>query len=99
MPRGKKTEYLPDPYRDAWFKSEVAECDVPFAIQTDPPEAVFWDTYRLKKTDVKILGKLPADLKKRIRDECFEQIVEREDKPMLEKQKAKRRAKRVASRT
>ena len=100
MPRGRKTDYLEDPYRDAWFRSELAGHDVRFKIVTDPPEAVFWETHRLKLTNIKILDKtLSADAKKAVRKECFDQIIEREEKPMLDKQKSKRRAKRVDSRT
>lgn len=97
MPRGKKTDYLPNPYHEAWFRSQVAEQDVRFEIKSDPPEAVFWDTYVPKKSEIKILTKLPADIKKDVRDECYHAIYQREVAPMLERQKAKRRAKRVAS--
>ena len=99
MPRGKKSEYLPNPYHEAWFKSQVTECDVRFEIKSNPPEAVFWDTYVPKKSEVKILTKLPADIKKQVRDECYDEIYDREIRPMLERQKAKRKAKRVASRS
>lgn len=99
MPRGKKADYLPNPYHEAWFRSQVAEQDVRFEIKSDPPEAVFWDTFVPKKTDVKILTKLPADIRKEVRDECYHAIYQREVVPMLERQKAKRRAKRVASKS
>ena len=30
--------------------------EVEFSLQTDPPEAIFWTTYKLKKSDIKING-------------------------------------------
>ena len=50
--------------------SEIIE----YKLVTDPPEAMYWSTYRLKKTDIKLVTKLDRSLVTEIKREIFDDI-------------------------
>ena len=52
-----------------------------YTLQTDPLEAMYWSTYRLKKTDVKLLDKFDRSTAAEIKQEIFDDIVSREPNP------------------
>lgn len=51
---------------------------IEFKIRTDPPEAVYWSTYKLKLSDVKIVTKMHQQEATIIRREIVNEINERE---------------------
>jgi hypothetical protein len=52
-----------------------------YVIKTDPPEAIYWSTTKLKKTDVHIKNIKDQKLRTKIRDEVFNDIVKTEGNP------------------
>ena len=54
---------------------------VMYALKTNPPEAAFYSTTKLKKTEIKILSKVPAGERVKIREEKFNDIVNTEGNP------------------
>lgn len=54
---------------------------IEYTIETDPPEALYWTTYRLKKSEIKILTDLDRSTATQIRQEIFDDIIERESNP------------------
>lgn len=48
---------------------------IEFTIVTDPPEALYWTTYRLKVKDVRLITKIPKTEQTHIRREIYEAIV------------------------
>jgi|11BtaG_2_1085332.scaffolds.fasta_scaffold00194_4 hypothetical protein len=63
-----------------WHKRKD-ESLIQFALVTEPPEAMYWTTYKLKVTDVQLVTKVPAKDKTHIRREIYEDIVTRERAP------------------
>jgi len=51
---------------------------VKYNIVTDPPEALYWETYQLKKSDIKILTKLDRTSAAKMRDEILNDILKTE---------------------
>jgi len=49
-----------------------------YTINTDPPEAVFWTTYRLKKSHIKLLDKFDRTTAAEIKQEIFDDIKQTE---------------------
>ena len=49
--------------------------EIPFTIQTDPPEAITHRTHRLKKSEIKILQKMDRTAAADIRQEIFDDII------------------------
>lgn len=54
---------------------------VQYTLQTDPPEAIYWTTYRLKVEHIKIITKLDKQTTTKIRREIFDDIISREPNP------------------
>lgn len=52
--------------------------DVEYTLKTDPPEAMYWSTYKLKKSDVKILTKASRSDAAKLRQEILDDINEQE---------------------
>mgnify|MGYP000052670464 FL=1 len=52
-----------------------------FTIQTDPPEALYWKTYKLKGSHIKLLNKLPRAEAAAMRSLILEDILESEKTP------------------
>ena len=46
-----------------------------YELKTDPPEAMYWETYKLKRTDVKVITDADAETKKRIQQEIYKDIL------------------------
>lgn len=49
-----------------------------YTLITDPLEAMYWSTYRLKKSDVKLLDKFDRSTAADIRQEIFDDIIKTE---------------------
>jgi DNA polymerase III alpha subunit (gram-positive type) len=49
-----------------------------YKLVTDPPEAMYWSTYRLKKRDVKVITNVERDEKIQIRTEIYNDIIQNE---------------------
>lgn len=63
-----------------WHKRENGTM-IEFTIVTDPPEALYWMTYKLKVSDIRLITKVPKEDKTHIRREIHEEIVARERAP------------------
>ena len=49
--------------------------EIEYYLQTDPPEAMYWSTYRLKLTHIKLKTKCgPAIYRAQLRKEIFDSI-------------------------
>mgnify|MGYP003628640628 FL=1 len=46
-----------------------------YELKTNPPEAVYWETYKLKPTDIKVISEADTEVKKRIRQEIYKDIT------------------------
>ena len=46
-----------------------------YELKTDPPEAMYWETYKLKQTDIKIISGANKETKKRVRQEIYKDIL------------------------
>jgi hypothetical protein len=49
-----------------------------YTLKTDPEEAVFWSTYRLKKSHIKLLDKFDKTTAAEIKQEIFDDIKQTE---------------------
>ena len=47
------------------------EVEIPYTLVTDPPEAMTWSTYRLKKSQIKLLIKCDRQEAAEIRQEIL----------------------------
>ena len=63
-----------------WHRREDGTL-IEFVIVTDPPEALYWMTYKLKVADIRLVTKVPTENKTHIRREIYEDIVARERAP------------------
>lgn len=58
-----------------YFYADETHGLVEFTFKTDPPEGVFWSTYKLKKSDIKILTKMDrsdaAEMRSKILADIF----------------------------
>ena len=45
-----------------------------YELRTNPPEAMYWDTYKLKVTDIKVLTDTNRETKTRVRQEIYRDI-------------------------
>jgi hypothetical protein len=48
---------------------------IEYRLSTDPPEAVYWQTYRLKKSDIKLITKFNRSISAQIKQEIYEDIL------------------------
>lgn len=48
---------------------------IEYRLLTDPPEAVYWQTYRLKKSDIKLITKFNRSISAQIKQEIYEDIL------------------------
>lgn len=46
-----------------------------YELKTNPPEAVYWETYKLKLTDIKVISNADKETKRRIRQEIYKDII------------------------
>lgn len=51
---------------------------VEYQLTPDPPEAIYWSTYRLKKSDVTLVQKFDRSTAAAIKQEIFDDIISRE---------------------
>ena len=51
---------------------------IQYTLKTNPPEAMYWTTYRLKKGDIQIITKTDKATATQIRQEIFDDIISRE---------------------
>jgi hypothetical protein len=54
---------------------------IEYTISTDPPEAMYWSTYRLKLGDIKLHIKLSRSMASEIKKEILHDIISRETNP------------------
>jgi hypothetical protein len=52
-----------------------------YTLKTDPPDAIYWTTYRLKKSDIVLSDKFDRATTADIKQEIFDDIVSREPNP------------------
>jgi len=45
-----------------------------YELNTDPPEATYWENYKLKITDIKVITKADKEIKNRVRQEIYKDI-------------------------
>ena len=45
-----------------------------YELKTNPREAMYWDTYNLKVSDIKVLGSTDKETSKRVRLEIYKDI-------------------------
>ena len=64
---------------------------IEFVIVTDPPEALYWMTYKLKVADIRLVTKVPAKQNGNQR-EIYDDIVARERAPHTNTVSEKRKA-------
>ena len=64
---------------------------IEYELATDPPEAAFWRTYRLKATHIKVVGKYDRSEKAALAREICNSILEHEKPPPKPKQPKVRR--------
>jgi len=71
---------------------------IEYTISPDPPEALYWETYRLKKGDIFLKVKLDRKIETEIKQEILDDILSREPNPgksrkntLLEERKAAKR--------
>ena len=54
---------------------------IPYKLVTDPLEAMYWSTYRLKKSDIKLLTKFDRSTTAEVQKEIYDDIISREPNP------------------
>lgn len=69
---------------------------IEYTLKTDPPEAMYWTTYRLKKGDIQILTKTDRQTDAAIRQEIFDDIISREPNIKTTKDKVPKKRKSTA---
>ena len=52
-----------------------------YTLKTDPQDAMYWTTYRLKKTDVVLLDKLDKATTALVKQDIFDDIISTEPNP------------------
>lgn len=52
-----------------------------YSLTTDPLEAMYWSTYRLKKSDVKLQGKFDRSTAAHLKQEILDDILSSEPNP------------------
>jgi|TARA_B110000211_G_C13771144_1_gene417571 hypothetical protein len=52
-----------------------------YALKTDPPDAMYWTTYRLKKSDITLIDKFNRAMTADIKQEIFDDIISCEPNP------------------
>ena len=52
--------------------------DIEYTLRTDPPEAMYWSTYKLKKSDIKILSNTNRSEAAKLRQEILDDINKQE---------------------
>lgn len=58
--------------------------DIEYTLVTDPPEAMYWKTYKLKKSHIKLIDKFDRTTAARIKQEIYEDILANDpDAPTL----------------
>ncbi|SVA28063.1 uncharacterized protein METZ01_LOCUS80917 [marine metagenome] len=55
--------------------------DIPYKIETNPPEGIVWSpkSYKLKKSNIKLLTKMDRTTAATIRQEIYDDIIESEN--------------------
>jgi len=49
-----------------------------YELKTNPPEAMFWETYKLKPMDIKVLAEVNKETRVRVRKEIYKDITDSE---------------------
>lgn len=67
---------------------------IEYKLKTDPPEAAFWTTYKLKPSHIKVVGKYDRKTKSALAKEICDEITRHEQskpKPSIEDKIRKKR--------
>lgn len=62
---------------------------IQYQLMTDPAEAQYWTTHRLKKSEIKILTKCDRSTAALLREEILNDIISREPNPSKKSQAPK----------
>ena len=54
---------------------------IKYKIVTNPPDAAYWSTHRLKKSEIKLITKCDRSTSAAIRQEILDDIISREPNP------------------
>ena len=57
--------------------------------RTQPPEAIYWKTYKVKKRDVRITSKVNPEQRKNLTNEIYEDIMLTEHPPIVKQPKVR----------
>jgi|TARA_R100000008_G_C3526957_1_gene137091 hypothetical protein len=57
--------------------------------RTQPPEAIYWKTYKPKKRDIKILSRVTPEQRKKVTSEIYEDIILTEHPPRVKQTKVR----------
>jgi len=57
-----------------YFYADDTHGIVEFAFKTDPPEAEYWTTYKLKKSDIKVVTKMDRSAAAEMRQKILKDI-------------------------
>ena len=68
--------------------------EIKYTLKTDPPEAMYWHTHQLKKSEIKLLTRMDRTTGARIRQEILDDINSKED-PRRKKQIQKKSQARI----
>jgi len=58
--------------------------------KTDPPQAVYWKTYKPKKRDLRVISKISREERKLITNELYAEIMQNDFPKPIKKQKVRR---------
>jgi len=50
-----------------------------YELSTDPPQAMYWDTYKVKTKDIKIVTKCEPEVRRRLKGEILKDIKGNDD--------------------
>ena len=59
---------------------EADETAIQYTLKTEPPEAMYWATYKLKKSDIKIISKMDRSQAAMYREKILASIHNGEQK-------------------
>lgn len=64
---------------------------IQYELKTDPEEAQYWTTYRLKKSDIKLKVKVDRSTAAKLRGEIFDDITSTEKRDTVREDKVSKK--------
>lgn len=58
------------------FYTDEDGTTVEYALKTDPPEAAFWQTYKIKKSNIKIITKMSREYQAVYRQKILDDFLD-----------------------